>query len=695
MKQFNKRSLSFISICVMCVIVMLLPRQAQAQLPLLDWAYTVGSIGYDQYSVVERTDLGDVYAAGQHERTVDLDPGPGIQLAQDFGMFIQKFDSMGHLLWAYSISCPSFNNQMIYDMAVDGNGNLLVVGRFHPYTDFDAGPGTLYLPVTGPTDMFLLKLSPAGGLIYAKVAGRGGGLELPYAVGVDSLNNIVITGIVYGSMDYLPGTGNIYLFPTYYDGFVVKFDSSGWPIWGFVIGGSDVDEVNGIHVAPNGTITVVGKFAYTADFDPGNGTVLQTASGTNDGFLAQYSSSGSLNWVKFFTGSGRIFPVSLACDGAGYFIVAGGFGGALDLDPGPSNLPVTSSGTEDIFIVKTDDVGDFLWGNRIGGTSIQMAQMVACDALDDLYLVGQTNGQVDFDPGPGTANLNTSNYQIYFAKFDAAGQFQWVGAVGGPDIDESFQIAVSKPDEFYAVGQFRGTCDFAMGPQVANDTAVFYEDGFLFHTIACVPKFGALTDTVCSPFTLNGQTFTASGSYTQSLHTAQGCDSTLTLDLTFMPLNPLVTVSSQELIASPIGGSYQWLDCNMGMIPISGATSSTFTPSAPGSYAVIVNLGYCLDSSTCISFPLVSVSQPETISLSLSPNPVRNTVRLLLQGQPLTQMQIQFTDVTGRLLILKAVTLDAQGRGIMNQDMDGLSAGIYLLQVQHEGRTTVRKLLKE
>jgi hypothetical protein len=695
MKQLIRLSLFLINICVVCLIAVLLPQPTHAQLPLLDWVHTVGSMDDDQYSVVELTDQGDVYAAGQHMLTVDLDPGPGIQLAPDFGMFIQKFDSTGNLLWAYPISCPSFSNQLIYDMAIDGNGNLLVVGRFHPYTDFDAGPGTFYLPVTGPTDMFLLKLSSAGGLVYAKVAGRGGGLELPYAVGVDSLNNVVIAGIAYGSMDYLPGNGNLYLFTNYYDGFVVKFDSSGFPLWGFVLGGSDVDEVNGIQVAPNGTITVVGKFANTADFDPGNGTVQHTASGTNDGYLAQYSSMGTLNWVKLLSGGGTMYPLSVACDNTGNFIVSGGFGGELDLDTGPTSLPVTSSGSKDIFLMKTNAVGDFLWGHRIGGSGVQFALMVACDDLGDLYLVGQTNGQVDFDPGPGSAIVNTPDYQLCYTKFDSGGQFQWVGTMGGSGVDESFQIAVSAPDQFYAVGHFEGTSDFAMGPQVANDTAVFDEDGFLFHTVACIPKAGALTDTICSPFTLNGQTFTSTGIYTQSLHTSQGCDSILTLDLTFQPLNPIVTVLPQNLLASPAGGSYQWLDCNMGMMPISGANSAIYTPSAPGSFAVIVDLGYCVDSSACVSFPLVSIAQPQAVRLSLFPNPAQNTARLILSGQPQTQIQIRFTDVTGRLLTLNDVVLNDQGGCALDLSLAGLSAGIYLLHIQHEGCSTVRKLVKE
>lgn len=52
-----------------------------------------------------------------------------------------------------------------------------------------------------------------------------------------------------------------------------------------------------------------------------------------------------------------------------------------------------------------------------------------------------------------------------------------------------------------------------------------------------------LNETACGSFTLNGQTYTASGVYTQNLTNAAGCDSTLTLNLT---INSATTSTMNE-----------------------------------------------------------------------------------------------------------------------------------------------------
>lgn len=60
-----------------------------------------------------------------------------------------------------------------------------------------------------------------------------------------------------------------------------------------------------------------------------------------------------------------------------------------------------------------------------------------------------------------------------------------------------------------------------------------------------------------------------------------------------------VTQVGPSLTADQGGASYQWIDCNNGNSIISGAISQNFTATANGSYAVIVDLGGCIDTSSC------------------------------------------------------------------------------------------------
>ena len=60
-----------------------------------------------------------------------------------------------------------------------------------------------------------------------------------------------------------------------------------------------------------------------------------------------------------------------------------------------------------------------------------------------------------------------------------------------------------------------------------------------------------------------------------------------------------VTQLNVNLIALATGAALQWLDCGNGSAEVPGATTSTFTPAANGSYAVEVTQGGCVDTSAC------------------------------------------------------------------------------------------------
>ena len=71
---------------------------------------------------------------------------------------------------------------------------------------------------------------------------------------------------------------------------------------------------------------------------------------------------------------------------------------------------MTSEGESDIFILKLDANGQFLWAKGIGGSSFDYANDIKVDANGDLFITGVFKNTVDFDPGSSTHNL-TSNGQ--------------------------------------------------------------------------------------------------------------------------------------------------------------------------------------------------------------------------------------------------------------------------------------------
>ena len=158
-------------------------------------------------------------------------------------------------------------------------------------------------------------------------------------------------------------------------------------------------------------------------------------------------------------------------DPSGNIIVGGCFNGTEDFDPGTNVDPHTSNGGRDAFISKFDPSGNYLWGKSWGGTEDDRANGLGVDASGNLYVAGCFQGTVDFDPG-SVPDIHTSNAgvqnNIYLAKYDSNGNYQWVRTFGGQYGSEGYSCTVDKTGYIYEVGDFEGTANFSTNPD-GND----------------------------------------------------------------------------------------------------------------------------------------------------------------------------------------------------------------------------------
>ncbi len=114
----------------------------------------------------------------------------------------------------------------------------------------------------------------------------------------------------------------------------------------------------------------------------------------------------------------------------------------------------------------------FDWAVEFGGPgSISVGSSIATDASGNVYTTGFFAGTVDFDPGPGTyflTSTNTAPGDIFVSKLDAAGNFIWakqMKAVDGGGVGLS--IALDPSGNVYTFGSLLGTVDFDPGPGVS------------------------------------------------------------------------------------------------------------------------------------------------------------------------------------------------------------------------------------
>ena len=490
---------------------------------------------------------GNVYTTGVFKGRVDFDPGPGIYFLDPLGKedaFVSKLDSSGKFLWVKRLDVISSSASAAKGKAIatDGAGNVFITGEFGPecfvsklnsagdllwtkqlggsangtaikvdgmgnvYTtgilssqgDFDPGPGIFNLGNFGSM-IFVSKLDANGNFVWAKeikgyqdtsgaVISGGGQLTDQASIALDGSQNIYISGSFYGRVDFDPG-------PALY------------------------------------TLT-------------GSGIT-----GFQDIFVLKLDAAGNFVWVKQIGGEGPDLTVSIAANNSGDIYTIGEFDSIADFDPGPGiyNL-ISGIDISNRFISKLDKNGNFIWAIQLPG-GVYWCYSIALDNTGNIYITGYFGNMLDFDPGPGVYNLSTPGYDIFVLKLNASGNFIWAKQLGGTAIIISTSIVVDPLDNVYTTGYFfGGQVDFDPGPATYYLSAGDGENIFVHKMSQCLKKtFSDITASACNNYTLNGQTYNTSGVNVQTLTNAAGCDSLITLHLTITP--PLLTTIAQSICA--------------------------------------------------------------------------------------------------------------------------------------------------
>src|ERR1035437_774923 len=189
----------------------------------------------------------------------------------------------------------------------------------------------------------------------------------------------------------------------------------------------------------------------------------------------------TLLWAKSMGGTNNDVGWSIATDASGNVYTTGNFQGTADFDPGAGVFNLTSAGSDDIFISKSDASGNLLWAKSMGSTGSDIGNSIALDASGNVYTTGYFYGTVDFDPGAGIFNLTAAAgvNNIFISKLDASGNFVWAKQMVGAGGSSSQFIILDASGNIYTTGAFNGTVDFDPGAGVSNLTAASGADIFI------------------------------------------------------------------------------------------------------------------------------------------------------------------------------------------------------------------------
>jgi PKD repeat protein len=182
-----------------------------------------------------------------------------------------------------------------------------------------------------------------------------------------------------------------------------------------------------------------------------------------------------------------------------------------------------------------------------------------------------------------------------------------------------------------------------------------------------------------------------SGTYT-CYAIANGCTSTIAnINVTVYPLpNPDITQTGNVLSTTTFV-SYQWY---LNGAPISGATNQNYTFTQNGSYTVeVTDQNGCKNMSKATLIENFSLENQDINNLvSLFPNPSGEELNYQISLSGNQAVEIIIYDLVGKLLIKNQLAAETTFGKI---NLNGLSAGVYVVKIQKGSQQVSKRIVKK
>ena len=351
------------------------------------------------------------------------------------------------------------------DVAIDRRGNILLTGYFTQSADLDPTEGQHIVTSAGSSDIFLLKLSPAGVLQWIVTLG-GAGADMPSALTTDADGNILLTGYYSGIVNFAPGEAHDGRRAVgQRDAFIAKYTPRGTLAWTVTFGSPGEDEGLAIAVDELGHVVASGVVSGPVALNPEQPQLMFAGGGGEDAFIAAYSPEGRFEWGSVFGGPGPDQADAVAFASRNEIYVSGVFSGNVDFDAGRGSFPVRSAGKRDAFVARFAGPRP-VWVTPFGGRGDDYAAPGGLCVRPDgtVLFTGRFPGRVRF----GDVQLSSAGEDDGFvAEVRRDGTPLNAISFGGAGEDGGYRVRLDARGQCIVTGAFAGTANFASAPERA------------------------------------------------------------------------------------------------------------------------------------------------------------------------------------------------------------------------------------
>jgi len=268
------------------------------------WARSFGDGEFTTASGLALTPDGGVVLAGSYLASADF--GGGKRAGGRWQrLYVVSYSLEGAYRW--DVVGPATSVQISHGVAVDGNGNVTVVGHFSG--EFDVGGGTR--KARNSSSGFVASFDHAGKYRWdwanpAEANAPG------HAVAVDSGGGAYVTGEFVGTIEFAGASLSARDLSSY----VLAFDATGAERWARSYSGSGAVRAYGIALGPADSLFLTGYFDHAASF----GTTSLKSTDGHDVFAVALSTWGAELSGRSFGGPGdeEGNAIVASCDGHVY-----------------------------------------------------------------------------------------------------------------------------------------------------------------------------------------------------------------------------------------------------------------------------------------------------------------------------------------------------------------------------------------
>lgn len=164
----------------------------------------------------------------------------------------------------------------------------------------------------------------------------------------------------------------------------------------------------------------------------------------------------SVVWAQQFGGTGADNPGGTATDASGNTINIGSFSGFAQF--GSTNLTCTNLSSSNMYLTKTDVLGNIIWAVNAGNTSgsslnsYSIGTAVVTDATGSIYATGRFSGSITF--GSSTFQSIGQGYSAFLVKYAPTGAVLWARIENGSPRSDGNALALDNANNVLLVGTF-------------------------------------------------------------------------------------------------------------------------------------------------------------------------------------------------------------------------------------------------